>query len=91
MRIVHNIQEADTVDDMGRSTLRIYVALDNKEVDYRSHMIEVEGKIDNRPISILIDYGVSCSYIDPKIIERFKLKRCKHEKYWLVQLSIETR
>jgi predicted aspartyl protease len=61
------------------------------KVDYQSHMIEVEGKIDNQPIAILIDSGASHSYIDPKIVERFKLKRCKHEKSWLVQLATGTK
>jgi hypothetical protein len=28
---------------------------DNMQVDYQSHVIQVEGKIDNHPISILID------------------------------------
>jgi hypothetical protein len=50
-------------------------------------MIEVEGKIDNQPIVILIDYGAIHSYIKPKIVERFHLQRNKHKKYWLVQLA----
>jgi hypothetical protein len=32
-------------------------------------MIAIEGKIDNQPITILIDFGASRSYIDPKIVE----------------------
>jgi predicted aspartyl protease len=32
-------------------------------------MIEVEGKINNQPISILIDSGASHSYLDPKMVE----------------------
>ena len=91
MRTMHNIQEVDTVDDMGRTMLRIYVALDNRQSDYQSHMIEVEGKIDNQPIAILIDFGASHSYIDPKLIEIFKLKKCKHEMSWLVQLDTITK
>jgi hypothetical protein len=91
MRTMHNIQEDDTMDDVGRSMPRIYAALDNRQVDYQSHMIEVEGKIDNQPIAILIDSGASHNYIDPKIVERFKLKRCKHEKSWLVQLATGTK
>jgi hypothetical protein len=50
-------------------------------------MIEVEGKIDNHPIAILIDYGASHSYIDPNLVERFHLQRRKHGKSWLVQLA----
>ena len=49
MRIVHNIQEVETMEDMGGSMPRIYVALDIKHEEYQSPMIEVEGKIDNQP------------------------------------------
>jgi hypothetical protein len=69
----------------------IYVALENIQEDCQSHMIEVEVKIDNHPLTILIDYGSSHSYIDPKIVERFKLKRCKHVKSWLAQLATRTK
>jgi predicted aspartyl protease len=76
---------------VGKIMPRIYAALDNRQEDYQSHMIEVEGKIDNHPIAILIDSGASHSYIDPKLIEIFKLKKCKHEKSWLVQLATGTK
>jgi hypothetical protein len=42
---------------MGGNMPRIYAALDNKKTKYQSPMIEVEGKIDNQLIYILIDYG----------------------------------
>jgi hypothetical protein len=41
--------------DMGGIMPRIYVALDNKKVEYQSSMIKVEGKIDNQAITMLID------------------------------------
>ena len=47
MRNIHNIQEDKIVEDMGRKMSKIYVALDNKQVEYQSSVIEVEGKIDN--------------------------------------------
>jgi predicted aspartyl protease len=50
-------------------------------------MIEVEGKIDNHPITILIDSRASHSYVNPNIFEKFHLQRSKHKKYWLVQLA----
>jgi predicted aspartyl protease len=37
-------------------------------------MIEVDNNIDNQPISILIDSGASHIYIDPKIVESFKIE-----------------
>jgi predicted aspartyl protease len=50
-------------------------------------MIEVQGKIDNHPIVILIDSGASHSYINANIVERFHLQIRKHKKSWLVQLA----
>jgi hypothetical protein len=54
-RIVHNVQQVMTVEDMGRNVPKIYVALDNIQAKFQSHMIEVEGKINDQPIVILID------------------------------------
>jgi hypothetical protein len=87
MSIVHNIQEAETVEYMGGNMPRIFAALDNKQAKYQSPMIEVEGKIDNYPIENLIDSRAIHSYINANIVEIFHLKRSKHKKYWLVQLA----
>jgi hypothetical protein len=75
------------MEDMGRRVPRIYASLDNKKVEFQSHMIEVKGMINNHAFTILIDSGASHSYIDPKIVERICLSRRKHEKYWMVQLA----
>jgi hypothetical protein len=87
VRIVHNVQQAETVEDMGRKVPRIYAALDNKQAEYQSHMIEVEGMINNQTIAILSDSGSSHIYIDPKMVESLHLSRRKHEKSWLVQVG----
>ena len=50
-------------------------------------MIEVEGKIHNQPMKILIDSRASHSYINYNIVENFHLQRSKHKKSWLVQLA----
>jgi hypothetical protein len=67
------------VEDMGSRMPRIYVALENKQYEYQSHMIEVEGMINNHSFTILIDSGDSHSYIDPRVVESFQLLRSKHE------------
>jgi hypothetical protein len=67
--------------------LRIYASLDNNQAKYQSPMIEVEGKIDNQTIEILIDYGDIHSYINDNIVEIFHLQRSKHNISWLVQLA----
>jgi hypothetical protein len=91
VRVLHNVQQAETVEDMGSRIQRIYAALDNKQVEYQSHMIEVEGMIKNQPFTILVDSGASHSYIDPRVVENLCLIRSKHEKSWLVQLATGTK
>jgi predicted aspartyl protease len=86
-RIFHNVQQYETVEDMGRNVPRIYASLDNKQEEYQSHMIEVEGMINNQTISFLIDTGASHSYIDPNMVESLHFPRRKHGKSWLVQLA----
>jgi hypothetical protein len=54
-------------------------------------MVEVEGMINQKLVSILIDPGASLSYISPTIVEGCKLDKIKHKKSWLVQLAIGTK
>ena len=84
VRFVHNVQQVETMEDMRRRVPRIYAALDNKKVEFQSHMIEVEGMINNQTITILIDSGSSHSYINPMMVEGFHFPRRNHGKYWLV-------
>jgi hypothetical protein len=53
MRIVHNIQEAKTIEYMGGIMPRIYASSDNKNVENQSPIIEVEGNNDNHHIAIV--------------------------------------
>jgi hypothetical protein len=90
-RVVHNVQQAEIVEDMGRNVPRIYAALDNKKSKYQSHVIKVEGMINNQTIVILIDSGASHSYIDPKMVESLHFPRRKNGKSWLVQVATGAR
>jgi hypothetical protein len=81
VKTVHKIQEATTVKDMGR----IYASLDDRQGEYQSHMIKLEGKIINQLVAILIDSGESHCYIDPKIVDRLHLEKSKLGKASLVQ------
>ena len=84
---VHTIQEEATVGDVENDVPRINVALENRQVDNQTSMVEIEGMIHNKTISILIDLGSSLSYVSPSIAESCKLHLNKFEKYWLVQLD----
>jgi hypothetical protein len=80
VKTVHNFQEATTVEDMGR----IYAALDDRQVEYLSNMIEVEGKIRNQLVAILIDSRERHCYIDTKIVDILHLEKSKLGKSSLV-------
>ena len=71
-----------TVGDLARTMDRIYAALENRQVDYQTSMVEVEGKLNQIPISILIDPGSSLIYISPDLVEKCKLSIEKFAKSW---------
>lgn len=48
-------------------------------------MVEIEGMIIERSISILIDPSASLSYLSLSIVEKCKLSLHKVEKSWLVE------
>ena len=50
-------------------------------------MVEIEGKIFNTSVSILIDPGACWSYVAPNIVGLCKLGKVKHVKPWMVQLA----
>ena len=59
--------------DLARELPRINAALENRQVDHQTSMVEVEGMIKDKPISILIDLGASLSYVSPSIAENCNL------------------
>lgn len=65
----HNIEESIILEDMARETPRVYVALDDHQVYHQLVVVEVEGNISKRSISIFIELGSSHSYVTPKVVE----------------------
>ena len=54
-------------------------------------MVEIEGMINNQPISILIEPGASLSYISPRIVYLCNLVPQNFHKAWIVQLATSTK
>ena len=50
-------------------------------------MVDIEDKILNTFVSILIDPGACQSYVAPNIVDLCKLGKVQHVKPWLVQLA----
>jgi hypothetical protein len=85
------LHEASTVGDVGKSLHLINVAINGRQDDHQSSVVEIEGKINDTRISILIDSGATLIYITPDVVESNKLKKLKHTKSWLVQLATGTK
>ena len=77
---VHNIQGAETVGQVAMTIPRIYAALEDRQADHQSTVVEVEGKIAKQFVSILIEPRSTHSYITPKIVEMCAFKKLKHIK-----------
>jgi hypothetical protein len=58
---------------MGRSMHRINAIVEGRQVDHQSTVVEVEGKIHDNHISILINLGTSMSCVTPGLVELNKL------------------
>jgi len=54
-------------------------------------MVEIEGKINKKIISILNDPGESLNYVSLVVVEDCKLNKNKHKKSWFVQLASGTK
>jgi hypothetical protein len=70
---------------------RIYAVVENRQADHQASVVELEGIIAKKPISILIDPGSNLSYISPQVVEACSLQRKKHARAWLVQLATRTK
>jgi hypothetical protein len=73
--VVHNFQEASTVGDVGRSLHQINADINGQQAHHQSLVVEIEGKINDTRISVLIDPGDMLSYITPDVVESNKLKK----------------
>ena len=54
-RPTYNIEEAETMGQVARSVPRIYAALEDRQADHQSTVVEIAGKIAEQSVSILID------------------------------------
>ena len=59
--MLHNIQEASTVGEIGKNYHRINAALEYQQVDHQSTIVEIEGTVSNHTLAILIDLGANLS------------------------------
>ena len=76
---------------VARAFPRIYAALEDRQEDHQSTMVEVAGKITKQSFSVLIEPGSTHIYITRRFVEIHAFKKLNHSKSWLVQLTIGTK
>ena len=76
------MQEASIANEKDRNLLIINASLEYRQADHQSTMLEIEGKILNTHVSILIDSGASLSYIAPTVVDKCKLLKEKKMHGW---------
>jgi len=52
---IYSAQEAQTVGDVGQSIPCIYVAVENRQAEHQTSIIEMDGKLYDQVISIFIE------------------------------------
>ena len=67
-------REATTVNDIARNIPTISAALENQQAEHQPTMVEMEGKISDQSVTVLIDLGASLSYISPQFVEKCNIK-----------------
>jgi hypothetical protein len=77
-KTIQNIQEASTVGEIGKIIHRINASLDRRKVDHQFTISEIEDKIHNNKVYILIHPRASLSYVTPTLIDSNKIKKVKH-------------
>jgi len=65
--------------------------VDNRQADHQAWIIEMDDKLCDQVISILIDLGSNYSYINPYLVDKCGLRKEVHEKSWLAQLATGTK
>ena len=78
VRQAHSIQEVETMGQVASTIPRIYAALEDRQADHQSTVVEVASNIAHHSISILIDPGSTHKYITPIVVEICAFKKLKH-------------
>jgi hypothetical protein len=75
-----------TVGDMGKAH-RIHVAANNHQAEHQSIVLETTGIVADQTLSILIDLGVTESFISGAMLKRIKVKEVEQDEFSFVDMA----
>jgi len=88
---IYVANDAHIVRDVGQSIPRIYATLENIQTDHHVSIIEMDDKLCDQLVSILIDPGSNYSYVSPDLVDKCRLNKEVNAESWLVQLATGTK
>jgi hypothetical protein len=66
---------------------RIHVAVNNRQAEHQSIVLEMSGTIANQTLSILIDLGATKSFISGAVLKRIKVKEVEQYDLSFVEMA----
>jgi hypothetical protein len=74
-----------TVGDMGKAH-RIHAAVNNRQAEHQSTVLETTGTIADQTLIILIDPSATESFISGAVLKRIKVKAVKQDEFSFVEM-----
>jgi hypothetical protein len=75
-----------TVGDMGKAH-RIHAAVNNRQAEHQSTVLETTGTIADQTLSVLIDPGATESFISGAALKRIKVKAVEQDDFSFVEMA----
>jgi hypothetical protein len=75
-----------TVGDMGKAH-RIHAAVNNRQAEHQSTVLETTGTIADQTLSVLIDPGATESFISGAALKRIKVKAVEQDEFSFVEMA----
>jgi hypothetical protein len=75
-----------TMGDMGKAH-RIHIAVNNRQVEHHSTVLETTGTIADQTLSILIDPGATEGFISGVALKRIKVKVVEQDEFSLMEMA----
>ena len=72
--------------DMGNAH-RIHAAVNNRQAEHQSTVLETTGTVADQTLSILIDPGATESFISGAALKRIKLKSVEQDEFSFVEIA----
>jgi hypothetical protein len=75
-----------TVGEMGKAHW-IHAAVNNRQVEHQSTVLEMTGTVTNQTLSILIDPGATESFISGAALKRIKVKAVEQDEFSFMEMA----